>query len=320
MSHGWFNLSIDAWEAQSLTEWEALVLDGTSLPTAGVTNAADCTVNCGPSCEWIFDRVKVYPQIDGGTRVEWTIHPQFADAAPYTFQLQVGRTSDSYADDWVNVGTAVVDTYYVVDSSQRAYGRFQWTHYRVVLSTSVGSYASKPQHVYGNLSKRDWLRAREIGRLEQKRLRKEAGQEGYLLKRRLFGTVCPDCTDSITGEVRNAQCGTCYGTGIVSGYYAPIPCVYAELSPHGTRSELDISARGTVNDAPRVQARMLNIPQLFSYDVWVDKDSDFRWIIHSIQHAVEIRGVPVVLHPVEMRLAPYSHPVYGIDITGQVPS
>lgn len=320
MSHGWLNLSIADWEAQTIAQWEALAADGTSNPTISSTNTLDCTVSCGPTCEWIFDRIKVMPQMDGGTRVEWTIHPQFADASPYTFQLQVGKTSNPYADDWVNVGAAVVDTYYVVDTSQRVYGRFQWTHYRVVLITSVGAYASKPQHAYGNLAKRDWLRAREIGRLEQKRFRKEAGQEGYLLKRKLFGTACTVCTDSMTGEVRNAQCPTCLGTGVVGGYYSPVPCVYAELSPHGTRSEIDAQARGTVNDLPRVQARMLNVPQVFSYDVWVDRDSDFRWIIHSIQNAVEVRGVPIVLYPVEMRLAPYSHPVYSIDIAGQVPS
>jgi hypothetical protein len=320
MSHGWRYLSLEEWEELTVNQWAALEADGTASPSIPSTDTADCTINCGPSCEWIFDRIKVLPQINGGTRVEWTIHPQFADAAPYTFQLQVGKTSNPYADDWKNVGSEVVDTYYLVDNSRQVYGKFQWTHYRVVLITSVGAYASKPQHAYGNLAKRDWLRAREIVRLEQKRLVKEAGQEGYLLKRKLFGTACTVCTDYITGEVRNAQCPTCLGTGIVGGYYDPVACVYAELTPHGTRSELDISARGTVDDMPRVQARMLNVPQLFSYDVWVDRDSDFRWIIHSIRHAVEIRGVPVVLYPVEMRLAPYSHPVYTVAIADQVPS
>jgi hypothetical protein len=320
MSHSWSYLSVDEWEGRGVLSWESMAAVGDTSPSIPTSSNDDCVLHCGPTCEWIFDRIRVYPQIDGGTRVEWTIHPQFSDPSPYIFQLQVGRTSNPSADDWENVGSSVVDTYFAVDSSRRIYGKFQWTHYRVILITSTASYASKPQHAYGNLKKRDWLRSREIARLEQKRLRKEAGQEGYLLKRKLFGTVCAECTDTITGEVRNAQCVTCLGTGLVGGYYAPVECFYAELSPHGTRSELDAQARGTINDLPRVHARMLNVPQVFSYDIWVDKDSDFRWIIHSIQNAVEIRGVPIVLHPVELRLAPYSHPVYSIDISGQVPS
>jgi hypothetical protein len=64
---------------------------------------------------------------------------------------------------------------------------------------------------------------------------------------------------------------------------------------------------------------MINTPQVFSYDVWVDKDSDFRWIIHSVKNLVEVRGIPIIVQA-EMRLAPFTHPVYSIDITGQVPA
>lgn len=270
-------------------------------------------------CTWIFDRLRVWPLIAGGSRVEWVIHPQFNENEPYTFQLQMGRTGNNDADDWCDVGLPADDVCFALDPTQRVYGKTQWTHYRVKLTTADGnSYTSEPQHSLGALDQRDWSRVREITRREDLRLRKESGQEGYLLKRKLFGTEC-SCLDTQTKEVRNANCDQCYGTGFVGGYYAPYADFWVELQPHGHRSQVDDS-RGTIDDVARTAGRMLNTPQVFSYDVWVDKDTDMRWIIHTIKHAVEIRGVPVVLYPVELRLAPYTHPVYNIAMPNQVPS
>lgn len=282
-----------------------------------MTSRDECSVICGPQCEWIFARLRAWPLINGGTRVEWVLHPRFSDPRPHTFQLQFGRTGNAEADDWVDVGLTVDDTYYAVDDTKRVYGKFQWTHYRVLLASSVAVYASAPQNLYGSLPKRQWRIVREIERMERLRLRKEAGQEGYLLKRRLFGTAC-DCIDYQTGEVRNAQCTTCYGTGYENGYYEPYGCFYAELQPHGNDSNVDGNSRGTVNDAPRTVGRLINSPQIFSGDIWVDRDTDFRWQIHGIKNVVEVTGVPVVVNA-EMRLLPFSHPIYQLEIDGQVP-
>jgi len=236
---------------------------------------------------------------------------------PYTFQLQMGRTGNPDADDWCDVGLPVTDTYFAVDDTQRVYSKFPWTHYRVLMTTSEATYASKPIKAYNNMSKRDWLRAREITRLETTMFRKESGTEGYLLKRRHFGTAC-DCVDSMTGEPRKHNCPNCYGTGILNGYYDPYPCFYVDADLQKFRNEIT-DGRGTTQDGPRVFGRMLNDPQLFSYDVWVDRYSDHRWMLHRIVGLVEIGGVPVVVKA-EMRLLPFSHPVYDIPIAGQIPS
>lgn len=277
----------------------------------------DCkTEHCGSSCEWIFERVRVSPLIRGGTRVEWELHPRFADSPPYTFTLQFGRTSNPEADDWTDIGDPVTETYQLTDSEQRVFGKFQWGHYRIKLESYRGIYYSKPQHMLGNLSKGDWQKTKAIIREEEVRLRSIAGDNGYLLKRRLFGEAC-ECVDGVTGEIRNPQCQLCFGTGISMGYYAPYPCFYAELSSTSHRSHMDAN-RGTADDLPVVSARMLNVPQVFSYDCWVEKDTDFRWMIHTVSSAVEYKGTPLVLDPVELRLLPYTHPVYQIEITDQL--
>ena len=269
---------------------------------------------CPVDCDWIFDRVLVRPHIVGGTRVEWTLHPNFNEPGPYEFQLQFGRTANQAADDWENVGLPVVDTYYAVDSQQRVYGKTQWTHYRILLTTTTATYASPPQRAMGVLSFQDWRRAREVIRQELLRFRVEAGQEGYLLKRRLYGELHTDCVDYQTQEVTADSCTICYDTGFVGGYFRPMECVWAELSRESSHNDLDAGAgRGTVNDGLRVAARMLAIPHLFENDVWVDKDTDRRWYIHAIENLVEIRGMPIVVQA-ELRLAPFTDVIYQFPL------
>lgn len=282
--------------------------------------ARDCEIQCGPECAWLFGRIRIFPQIVGGARIEWLLHPQFGDPPPYTFQLQVGRTGSNTADDWEDVGLPVTDTFYAIDSLQRVHGKFQWTHYRVLLTTVRGSYASQPQPVLGNLGHRDWLRAREIMRLETLRFRYEAATVGYLLKRRLYGELC-NCLDTQTGEVLQPQHLRCYGTGFVGGYFEPVPCFYVE-PPAGslTKSRFDQGGmRGTVDDATRYTGRMINLPQVHSWDVWVEQDTDQRWVIRSVDSLVEIRGQPIVIAG-ELRLLPFSDCLYQFPIPGQVPT
>lgn len=272
------------------------------------------TIQCGPTCEWVFSRVRVFPLVRGNTQVEWEVHPQFNDPGPYTFQVQVGQTGNPYADDWEDVGVPVVDTYMTSDAQQRAFGMMSWTHYRVIMTTSVGSYASRPEKVLGDFNHVDWTRIRALTRQLDLRMRNKAGVEGYLLKRKIYGERC-SCVDLGTDEPRIPNCPLCYATGITGGYYDPYPCFQVEFPKRATRSH--VSDTGTTNDGPVIQGRMINNPMLHSYDVWVDRSSDQRWIIHNIESEVEVRGVPIILYPVQMRLAPFTHIIYSFPIAGQ---
>jgi len=279
----------------------------------------DCVfpIHCRDECEWIFDRVLIYPLVVGGTRVEWNLHPRFSDPGPYIFQLQYSPTGTQEADDWESVGLPSVNSYYAYDDVQRLYGKSNWVHYRVTASTPLGIYVSKPQRATGVLRFRDWMLAREILRMERLRLRLAAGQEGYILKAKNFGEVHEPCVDSITDEVTNSTCNTCYGTGFVGGYFEPTECSYAELPPTSSHVQLD-ATRGTVDDEIRVAARMLAIPRLMEGDVWIDRDTDHRWAVHSITNLVEMRGVPLI-SSVELRLIPFSNVIYQFAIPNQIP-
>lgn len=268
-------------------------------------------MTCEISCDRVFDHILILPLIRGGTRVSWRLHSQLRDAGPYQFQLQFGRTSNPDADDWENVGPAVYDTYYADDPKQRIYGMQNRAFYRVILTTGVADYYSQPTNIFDSFDFANSQRIKNLMAQESLRL-KTAGSEGFILTRRIYGEPCPVCVDLLTGESRKAGCTTCYDTGILGGYFEPYRCVWLEYTNKEIREH--ISEVGTQNDGPVVAARLLNQPVINSYDVWVDKSNDTRWIIHKIKSEVEVQGWPVILSPVEIRLAPFSDVIYKLPI------
>lgn len=299
------------------------MLEGTPVtivPSATVENTnyfATCEGNpCPPSCENVFYMVHVSYLIRGGTRVMWSMNETFNDPQPWVFQLQTGRTGNQNADDWVNVGLPMTNACYAIDPIKRNFSKGdQDTHYRVKLTTPRDSYYSAPVAKAGILLPRDWRLAQEIIRKERLRFR-YVTQDGYLLKRRITGKNCPRCLDPQTMEITDPYCTQCWGTGKECGYYYPIGCIWADLSPLTRRRNLDDQAmRGTIRDII-VTGRMLMFPLIEEKDVWISRKTDDRYYIESIQDVAEIRGVPLIAN-VELRPAPFTDVIYNIPIPQQ---
>lgn len=264
-----------------------------------------------------FRRLAVDHAIVGQTRVWWELEEIFRDPEPHTFQLQVSHLGAANAVDWENVGTPLTAAYFAVDDEQRDTGKELTAHYRVLLTTPVGTYASPPVGCFGELTEADWVFARELLRKEELRHSK-VSRSGYLLKRLRYGRRCKLCRDALTQEVTNAHCPQCNGTGFEVGYNAPVPFQCFDLQPVTNAFTQDANGRGTVRDKASVSARVLGFPMLNKYDVWVDPKSDERWVIHEITFSASCRGVPVVMD-VQMSLLPFSHQVYKIDVGRQLP-
>lgn len=280
----------------------------------------DCpqNVDCPSSCDSVFDRIVVSHLITGPTRVMWELLPEFTDPGPLIFQLQVGTTNSNNSDDWEDVGLPVTDQYVAFDTEQRVWGKTNFTHYRLILTTSLGTYISQPTSGMGVLDRRSWRLARETVRAVRLAMRVgNKGQLGYLLKRRWTGEDCPVCLDPMTKEVRNPQCTTCWGTGKRCGYYYPMSCVWAELEPRSRRTQLDGGQnRGTIDDVV-TPARMLMVDLLSEEDIWVADKTDDRFFVHTVTHIEEMRGVPLVAN-VELRLVPFTNIIYSIEIPQQL--
>lgn len=245
----------------------------------------------------------------------WSLLPAFDDPRPLTFQLQAGRTDNNDADDWVNVGGPVTDRYYAVDGQQRLLGKTRNLYYRVVLTSSRGTYYSDPVGQLGTLDRESWRLARAAVNAETIYMRAGDGELGYLLKRRTAGPPCPHCLDPQTQEIRQPYCPECLGTGYLCGFFFPIGCVWTSIEPRGYHLNLD-EKRGTIQDIVQ-KARISNHWLLSEEDVFVNKATDDRYYVHSIQDLYTFRGVPISAQ-VELRLAPSSDPVYLINIPEQL--
>lgn len=267
-----------------------------------------------PVCAEVFAGVWVYPKVRGGdTLVSWKLDPAFRDPGPYVFQLQVGRTGSSDPEAWTNVGAPVIEGSAAVDDQSRRWGRRPWTHYRVVLRTVAGLYASVAVPALGNLDP-FWERMySQMVELERLRFRHHAGRQGILLKRKTSGELC-SCVDPQTHEPRDPRCQLCYATGWKGGFWAPVDCVWMELTGWGSAAQQDIQMAGTVDPAyDQIQGRMLAVPLADVYDVWVDRQTDLRYYVRQIRYAAAVHSVPLVAQ-VLLSLLPMDHVIYDYPV------
>lgn len=280
--------------------------------------ACDNPETCITDCPSVFSRLVVSYLIKGGTFIAWELQPEFPDAGPYTFQVQVGTTQNNDADDWENVGFPVEDQFAAIDDTQRIHGMELWTHYRVVLTTTEGTYISQPVGLLGSLSKADWLDVREISRQARVNLQHgHSGQPGLLLKRRVTGRKCQTCSDFVTGAADRDDCPECYGTGYSCGYYYPIECVWAGFDPSTRHMKID-QRRATVQDKTnKVTLVPAGLGVLGEGDVWVSARTDERYYVHGITPTMLYRNIPVIVK-VDMNMVPMSSRIYDIEIPQQM--
>lgn len=258
-----------------------------------------------------FQRVQVQYVPLGGTRVFWDLDGHFKDPPPYAFQLQVLRGSAPSADDWADVGLAA-DTYFAIDDTQRLYGKTFETHYRVVLTTPVSTYVSQTAGPTSALDFRNWRLQQEVLRKEYKRALLYASVAGSLLKERRYGTPCPDCVDPLINDVNDAKCLTCFGVGILKGYYPAVPGLFRDPGLTSTREAVEASTQGTTKDEATL-CRIVGAPQLNSRDVWVDEKSGQRYFMEKLTDQAKQRD-SLVVQEAELRLAPLSHIVYKVPL------
>jgi len=259
-----------------------------------------------------FSRVEVDYSVKGESRIEWALKSTFHDPLPHRFQLQVNR---NWAEpgDWQNVGLLGTNNCYAIDDTPRQFGRVLRIAYRVVMTTPCGTYTSDSAEVLGKLSTRQWLQARAIIR---RYLLQPTGLEiypGYLMKRKIHGTPCSSCVDPYTGGIIKSDCATCHGTGVVAGYWQAADNMLYDFSPEMRRSKRE-QQRGTVNELV-ASAKAIAIPLWHARDVWIDGNSDRRYIVQNVRHLAEISMVPVVAE-IELRLAQLDDPVYNVGING----
>jgi len=270
---------------------------------------------CEPVCEDAFEQIRCYPMIAGSTRVVWTLKPTFSASGPYTFLLQYSQYPVDDDAAWEDIGIPTEDIYEAIDVKQRNYGNYMRTHYRVVITDGDNNrYVSRPAQAWVNFDFRQQQVVLQVLRTEQLRMQGSPNSaRGILLKRKTSGQKCVDCTDFLTKRVTDSSCLTCYGTGFVGGYWRSEECSVVDFVKAVAQRSAVKEPQGTVESQVE-SVRMLNIPQVFSNDVWVQEGNDHRFIIQSFSSEIEVGSASIVLFPVEFRLAEFSHVIYRFPL------
>jgi hypothetical protein len=256
-----------------------------------------------------FFEIYVKNVVRGGTTVYWGLQRWFNDVGPYRFRLQWAETKHG---QWEDVPTApLIDVYWAEDPNQRMWAKELESYYRVILTTADGEYVSFPQQASGTWNKREWLIARDICRKEWLRLEKQVGVRGYLLKRKIWGERCTACTDwDNPTDPSDSSCTVCWGTGIVGGYF---PAIATYIDSNLIPREKEIADNAGMRENLTTQARMFGYPHVATYDIFIDAKTDRRWIVRKVDNVAELRGQPLIYNA-EIRLAPFTDPVYDIPL------
>lgn len=267
----------------------------------------NCPVIPGTSA--IFRRVTVDYLQQGGARVSFELDRHFIDPQPHAVRLLGSHSGVDTADDWQYLGAAQQNVFFLVDPARRMYGKTATWHFRVELTSSEGTYYSPVASVLGKLDEHGFQLVREITRKEVLRHRIFGSVPALLLKAKRYGTICPVCVDPLTGEISDADCPTCLGTGYENGFYDPVECQFADVTNESTRESRNIATVGT--DKPVVvKGRFIGFPPLIQGDVVLVKASDERYFVHSTTELATWRSVPIVVEA-ELRLIPFSSPIYN---------
>jgi len=253
-----------------------------------------------------FSSFRISPNYLGGFLYSWEIDGGFNDPAPWLFSVYLGDTAEG---PWHQISPELVNVIAWRDNGgKNLYGKSNTLYFRAGLRTSRGRYFSHPVQPYGDLSRREYLLAREIIRRESLRARVLAGVECDLYIRSTFGPKCTFCIDPVTGDVRDSHCRKCLGTGRYPAYFGPHRMMLS-FSPD-TAHRKDNSNDGT-HETRTFEAMAIGNPVMKKGDVIVDISQDKRYVIGVASVVSEVRRV-ACLQRIGFEEAPLSDPIYRL--------
>lgn len=254
------------------------------------------------------ERLKILPRYGGGAIYMWTTDPALEVPGPYTFVVEEAPAASG---PWTAISPPLVNKYHWVYDSPRLAGKEPVLYYRVKMTASSKTWISDYVLAYGELSKREWLIAKEIIRKETLTARKFEGVEGQVYQAITFGPRCTACLDPITGNVRSGKCSTCFGTGRSPAYSGPIP-VWIKASITQAVTHMSEGGSGTKQPA-QFQLRVIGAPPLKTNDLIIDKNADRRYYVEGANYSAEVRRIPVV-QTVQANEAPKTDIAYKVGL------
>jgi len=249
--------------------------------------------------------LQVRPGFAAGHMFSWALDPAFSAPGPFYFRVQQGHTHDG---PWFDLSPELQDEYLWVSEKMVA-PKDPVLYFRVTLRSGTKTWASPVRTPYGDLDRREFLLVADIMRRELLAMRQMTGVPVKVFVKAVFGPACTRCRDPITGEVLNANCAQCFGTGRVPGYHGPYE-TWAVFSV-GQRAKQMAADPPGVTEPSQHEVRTLGSPSVKKDDVLIDERQDARYYVDGVLNAAEVRRVPVIQNLV-VRAIPNSSPIYEL--------
>lgn len=227
-----------------------------------------------------FDtRALLFPR--NGIHLQWGVEPEGTDLE--MVEMEIHR-SESPSGPFINLQTLnPLETFAWTDRTAPLRAKRFELYYKLVgtnRSTGVIIHQSQPFGFQGRLP----LDALEIIRQHNILLRGVNGHDPTtgikttVYKKKTFGVRCQYCTDEATKQIVISQCKMCGGTGLVNGYYSPIP-VYMNFQP--TPKMLRVMNLGKIEEHESV-AFLTNFPIMYPGDMVVEPDEK-HWKVSGVE-------------------------------------
>lgn len=250
-------------------------------------------------------KLDVFPSYDGGFLFMWELAGDFNMRQPWVFHVE---QAESPTGSWIDISGPILNQFYYKEQRRKLINKSAVLYFRVVLDAEDRRYFSGVIQPYGDLQRKDYLIAREIMRKEVLHMRGMAGVAGSLYTVATFGPACPYCRDPITGELRDADCKRCFGTGRLHPYSGPYDCwmTFSEDNQHQHQDD------GVGTFEHRVfNVRIVANPVIKKNDIVVDRGSDKRYYVNQAAVVAEIRRIPIV-QTLIVSEAPVSDKIYEL--------
>lgn len=150
------------------------------------------------------------------------------------------------------------------------------------------------------------LIAAEIIRQEDLLFREFAGRRCILFPARTFGPACT-CYDVVTRRTTRSGCRTCFGTGWLGGYMAPVE-VFVQIDPFTKVAQKNALQERQPGDTA---ARMISFPPVSPNDILVESENK-RWRVLSVTPTQRLRATvrqELTIHEIPKGDIEYALPV-----------
>jgi len=251
--------------------------------------------------------IRVYTIVRESLTVSWDFIPTSESLSDYTVQV---IRSESDAGPFITVSNKLNAAEHTLfeDTSVNLHSKFRDYHYRVRVENTSSSETQDYGSVNPDIVLRDGvspgaavldalpdLEALEAIRRFDLTLREYIGRKILVLNTRTTGTRCTNCWDALKRRRTKSDCMTCYGTGVVGGYYSP-KLTYGCKPPESLRNQITAIFEMQPNDIvmwlsarPRVKPNDLIIALDRRFKVIAIQRSEKLWAL--TRQTIQVREV-----------------------------